>query len=123
MKKANILIVEDDEWTAEQHIRVLKAAGYQAEYVVHTVEALEVIDTRPPDLIVLDVLLTGQNAFVLLHELRSHADLAGIPIILCTNSADSLADEDVAVYGVRQVLNKAIMQPEDLIAAVKKTLL
>lgn len=121
-KQPNILIVEDDEWTAEQHVRILQTAGYRAEYVVHTLEAIEAIDSHPPDLIILDVLLTGQNAFTLLHELRSHADLAGIPVILCTNSADALADEDVAVYGVHLVLDKATMQPVDLIAAVKKVL-
>jgi CheY-like chemotaxis protein len=122
-KQPTILIVEDDEWTAEQYVRTLKAEGYQAEYVIHTLDAIEIIDTRPPDLIILDVLLTGQNAFTLLHELRSHGDLAGIPIILCTNSADALVDEDVAVYGVRAVLDKAVIQPNDLTAAVKKVLL
>lgn len=122
-KQPNILIVEDDAWTAEQHIRVLQTAGYQAEYVVHPLQAIEAVDAHPPDAIILDVLLTGQNAFTLLHELRSHVDLAGIPVILCTNSADALADEDVAAYGVQQVLDKATMQPNDLIAAVKKALL
>lgn len=123
MKKASILIVEDDEWVAEQHIRVLQTAGFRANYVVHTIDAIDAIDAHLPDAIVLDVLLTGQNAFTLLHELRSHADLAAIPVILCTNSADALADEDVAAYGVRQVLDKATMQPTDLVAAVKKALL
>jgi PleD family two-component response regulator len=122
MTRANILIVEDDAWTAEQHIRVLQTAGYQAEYVTHTLDAIEVVDVRPPDVIILDLLLTGQNALTLLHELRSHADLASIPIILCTNSADALASEDVAVYGVRQVIDKATMQPADLITAVKRVL-
>ncbi len=122
-KPAMILIVEDDVWTAEQHIRTLEAAGFKASYVTSALEAMEQIDTHPPRLIVLDFLLTGQNAFTLLHELRSHTDLAGIPIILCTNSADALAEEDVAVYGVRRVLDKAAMQPDDLVAAVKKALL
>jgi CheY-like chemotaxis protein len=122
-KAKNVLIVEDDEWVAEQHIRVLETAGYKAQYVTNALDAIESVDTRLPDVIVLDVLLTGQNAFTLLHELRSHADLAGIPVILCTNSADALPSEDIAVYGVRQVLDKTTMQPDDLIAAVKKVLL
>ena len=121
-KGRNILIVEDDEWVAEQHVRVLETAGYQAEYVTNALDAVEVLDARTPDVVVLDVLLTGQNAFTLLHELRSHSDLASIPVVLCTNSAEALATEDTAVYGVRQVLDKTTMQPQDLIAAVKKVL-
>lgn len=123
IKPAHILIVEDDEWAAEQHVRILAAGGYQAEYVTNALEAIEAVDTHPPRAIILDVLLTGQNAFTLLHELRSHADLASIPVILCTNSADALAEEDIAVYGVRQVLDKTTMQPDDLLAAVRKVLL
>ena len=83
---------------------------------------MDAIDSDRPDVIVLDVLLAGPNAFTLLHELQSHTDLANIPVILCTNSADQLAEEDVMAYGVQQVLNKATMVPGDLIAAVKKVL-
>jgi DNA-binding response OmpR family regulator len=117
-----ILIVEDDTWLAEQHIRVLQAAGMRAEYVPHALAAIDAIDGSVPDVIVLDVLLAGPNAFTLLHELQSHADLAGIPVILCTNSADQLANEDVSVYGVQRVLDKATMLPGDLVTAIKKVL-
>ena len=122
-KPANILVVEDDEWTAEQHVRILETADYKTQYVTNALEAIEAVDAHPPKAIVLDVLLTGQNAFTLLHELRSHADLASNPIILCTNSADTLSEEYLAVYGVHQLLDKTTMQPDDLITAVKKALL
>lgn len=122
-KTKRVLIVEDDEWTAEQYIRVLKTAGYEGKYVTSALDAIEAIDAYLPEVLVLDVLLTGQNAFALLHELRSHTDLASIPVILCTNSADLFATEDVSVYGVRRVLDKATMLPHDLVAAIKKVLL
>ena len=48
------------------------------------------------NVIILDVLLPGPNAFTLLHELQSHSDLAGIPIILCTNSADQFMNDDLS---------------------------
>lgn len=122
-KRKTILIVEDDEWLAEQHARTLEEAGYHASFVTHALAAMDIIDDTRPDVIVLDVLLAGPNAFTLLHELQSHTDLAGIPVILCTNSAQELAQEDIAAYGVRQVLDKTTMHPEDLIAAVRKVLL
>ena len=117
-----VLIVEDDQWLAEQHIRTLSGAGVRAEYVPHALAAIDSIDSNAPDAIVLDVLLAGPNAFTLLHELQSHADLAAIPVILCTNSADQLASEDVAAYGVQRVLDKATMVPGDLVTAIKKVL-
>ena len=122
MKSPLILIVEDDAWQAEQHIRTLTQAGMQTEWVEHAVGAMDSIDMHRPDVLVLDVFLTGQTAFTLLHELRSHIDLASIPIIFCTNSADDLVQEDVEAYGVKVVLDKAVMAPQDLVAAVKKVL-
>ncbi len=118
-----VLIVEDDDWLAQQHGRSLTVAGYVTDYAPHALAAMDVIDVRKPDAIILDLLLAGPNAFTLLHELQSHVDLAGIPVILCTNSADHIAQEDIEAYGVRQVLDKATMHPDDVVAAVKRVLL
>lgn len=122
-KAQSVLIVEDDDWLAEQHGRTLQAAGYTVQFAPHALAAMDAIDNTRPDAIVLDLLLAGPNAFTLLHELQSHTDLAAIPVILCTNSADQIASEDIAAYGVRIVLDKATMHPDDVIAAVKKVLL
>lgn len=121
-KTPMILVVEDDEWMAEQHVRTLREAGFQAEHVPHALAAIDNVDTKRPSAIILDVFLSGPNAFTLLHELQSHSDLAVIPVILCTNSAEDIASEDVEAYGVAQVLDKTTMKPADLVAAVKKVL-
>lgn len=118
-----VLIVEDDTWLAEHYARTLVAAGFDAWSVPHALAAIDDIDTRRPDVIVLDVLLTGSTAFALLHELRSHVDIGSIPVILCTNAAADLVSEDMTLYGVREVLDKTIMKPEQLVHAVKKALL
>lgn len=122
-KRSHILIVEDDEWLAEQYIRTLEAAGFSAHFVANSAAAIDAIDAVHIDVLLFDVLLPGGNIFPLLHELRSHTDLASIPVILCTNSADQLIEEDLAVYGVVCVLDKAAMLPEDMVAAIKKALL
>ncbi len=118
-----ILIVEDDAWLAEHYVRLLQAAGMTASVVPHALAAIDAIDERMPDVLLLDVMLAGPNAFTLLHELHSHEDLATIPVVLCTNSADNLIAEDMAVYGIREVLDKATMQPTDVVAAIKRIIL
>ncbi|HEU4716123.1 MAG TPA: response regulator, partial [Candidatus Saccharimonadales bacterium] len=106
-KTPYVLIVEDDEWLAEQHMRTLAEAGIRSDWVPHALAAIDSMDTILPDVLVLDLLLAGPNAFTLLHELRSHSDLATVPVILCTASADQIAEEDIAAYGVRRVLDKS----------------
>ena len=121
--KHKVLVVEDDVWLAEHYVRILTTAGYESWSVPHALAAIDHIDTRRPDVIVLDVLLTGSTAFALLHELRSHVDIGNIPVVLCTNTAADLAYEDMTLYGVRQVLDKTTMTPDDIVHAVKKVLL
>ncbi len=122
MKKHSVLIVEDDAWLAEQQQHVLIKAGYKAIISPHPIDAIKVIDATHPDVIVLDVLLTGSTAFALLHELQSYGDTGSIPVILCTNLASELSLEDLAPYGVRRILDKTTMLPDDVVAAVRSVL-
>jgi two-component system response regulator BaeR len=119
MKKPHILIVEDDAWLAEQHERVLQKAGYGTSIALHAIAAIDAVDNVHPDVIILDVLLTGSTAFALLNELQSYGDTGVIPVVLCTNLAADIKLDDVRPYGVRRILDKATMEPDDIIAAVR----
>lgn len=121
-KKHSVLIVEDDEWLAEQQSRVLTKAGYTTTISPHAMHAIDTIDDDQPDVIVLDMLLTGSTAFALMHELQSYGDTGSIPIILCTNLAAEIRLEDVHPYGVRRILDKTTMAPDDLVTAVRSVL-
>jgi len=118
MKTTSILIVEDDNWLSEQYSRSLKNAGYKVTSVSNALAAIEKIDEVSPETIILDILLTGNTAFALLHELQSYGDTGFIPIILCTNLASELRLKDLKPYGVKRILDKTKMVPDDLISAV-----
>lgn len=122
MKKPLILIVEDDAWTAEQHARTLEKAGYSTRISPHAIDAIVAVDEMRPDAIVLDVLLTGSTAFALMNELQSYSDTGSIPIILCTNLAPEMSIDDLRPYGVKRLLDKATMEPDDLPAAIRSVL-
>jgi len=117
-----VLIVEDDEWLAEQYARVLTTAGYKPVVASHALAAIQLIDDINPSVIILDVLLTGNTAFTLLHELQSYSDTGKIPIILCTSLAAELSMDNLKPYGVKKILDKTIMAPDDLAAALKSAL-
>jgi CheY-like chemotaxis protein len=118
-----VVVVEDDAWLAEHYLRVLRREGYETYHAAHAVGAIDIIDDVRPHAILLDVLLTGTTALALLHELRTHADLTEIPIVLATNLADQILLEDVESYGVKRILDKATMHPDDITAAVRGVLL
>jgi CheY-like chemotaxis protein len=122
-ESTRIVVVEDDVWLAEHYLRVLRRAGYETYHSAYAPAAIDLIDDVQPHAILLDVLLTGTTALTLLHELQSHPDLANIPIVLATNLADQLSIDDVASYGVKRILDKATMHPEDIITAIRSSLL
>lgn len=123
MSIATILVVEDDDWLAEQHSRVLTKAGYKIVIAPHALDAIRVVDDIKVDAIVLDVLLTGSTAFALLHELQSYGDTGDIPVILCTNLASSLSIDDLEPYGAKKIIDKTTMLPNDLVSALQSVLL
>ena len=117
-----VLLVEDDPWLAELEAGLLTDAGYDVTLSPHAPSAIVAIDTIRPDVIILDVLLTGSTAFALLHELQSYGDTTMVPVILCTNVAESLNLDDLKAYGVRQIIDKSTMQLNDLPIAVQRAL-
>lgn len=118
----DVLVIEDDVWLAELFERTLGASDFLTRSVPNGHVAMELIDEIPPKAIVLDVLLTGGTAMTLLHELQSYTDTADIPVILCTNLASQIDIKMVAPYGVRRILDKTTMQPDDIVTAVRSAL-
>lgn len=114
-----VLLVEDDAWLAELEAAVLTDASYEVTVAPHGFAAIEQVDKSLPDVIILDVLLTGTTAFTLLHELQSYSDTNTIPVILCTNMADQFDVSRLKPYGVRRLIDKTTMRPDDLVTAVR----
>lgn len=116
----HVLIVEDDTWQSEHIARQLERAGYRTQIAAHALEAIDKVDHSRPDVIVLDMMLPAANGMTLLHELRSHADLAHIPVIIC--SAESYSLKDLQPYGVVAVLDKTTMTNDDIVRTVRKAI-
>lgn len=122
LEAKKICIVEDEPWFAESLARTLEAAGARTARASNAQSAIELIDTFLPDVVVLDLLLAGSTGLVLLHELRSHDDLAALPVIICSTLIDEPTSERLRAYGVQRVLDKTTMQPDNILAAVRGVL-
>ena len=120
---ARILLVEDDGWLAELEADVLRKAGHEVTHVANAEAAIEAVDAVKPEVLVADMLLTGTTALALLHDLQSYPDTKALPVIVCTNLAEGMSVDDLQSYGVKAVVDKTTMQPDDLAAAVRKVLL
>lgn len=116
MKK--VLIIEDDRLLARHLKRTLESAEYEVYCAYHAPGAIDMIDDKKPDVILLDMLLGGSTAMPLLNELASHDDLASIPIIVLSSLGDDIDVDSLTPYGVREVLDKSAASPRDILAAL-----
>jgi twitching motility two-component system response regulator PilH len=107
MKIKNILIVDDSKTEQIYLSEMLTREGYITQTASDTDEAQKLINAQRPDLILLDIVMPGQNGFQFARQLSRDPVSADIPIILCT-SKDQETDR---VWGMRQGAKAYIVKP------------
>jgi diguanylate cyclase (GGDEF)-like protein len=90
--KARILIVDDDKISLRLLVGLLKQ-DYILEKAENGKQALEMIDSNPPDLILLDVMMPEMDGFQVMRELKSNQNTKNIPVIFIT-ALHSLTNEE-----------------------------
>ncbi len=100
---------------------VLEKRGYSVETAVDGEEALARALARAPDLLITDVMMPKMDGWSLVRQLRSHSELAMMPVIFLT----ALSSEDDRIRGFRLGADDYVTKPfrfEELDLRVAKTL-
>ena len=72
MAKERILIVDDEKNIVSSLTNILSDEGYEVSISGDGVEALELIQKDPPDLVILDIWLPGMDGIEVLKTLKSY---------------------------------------------------
>jgi DNA-binding response OmpR family regulator len=118
---ARVLVVEDDPDIAQLVVHYLEKAGFTTEMTSSGREALTSIATRPPDVLVLDLMLPQVDGLEICRVVRGNEATAGIPIIMLTARAEE-SDRIVGLeIGADDYLAKPF-SPNELVARVRALL-
>ncbi len=79
-----IFCVEDDNGIRDLMIYTLHSAGFEAKGFVNSVDLFNALCTELPQLIMLDIMLPGEDGISILKKLRTQTNTAHIPIIMAT---------------------------------------
>ena len=82
--KKTILIVDDDKSLVKSVKYHLEHRGYSTCVAYDGKQALEMIETHHPDLIVLDIIMPNMDGYEVIKNLKSNPDTANIHIVLMT---------------------------------------
>ena len=114
----NILLVDDSKTELHFLSDLLGKRGYNVRTAENGEEAMRRLGEEKPDLILMDVVMPGQNGFQLTRAIARNPQYAAVPIILCT----SKNQETDRVWGMRQGARDYIVKPVDadeLVAKIK----
>ncbi len=116
---AHILLVDDDNRMTNALRRTLAYAGYQVSIASNGEGALSIVRIRPPDLVILDLMLPGIDGLEVCRRLRSAGDDMAV---LMLTARDTVADR---VAGFETGTDDYLVKPfalEELLARVKALL-
>jgi two-component system repressor protein LuxO len=101
----SVLLIEDSLAQAAAYSAYLKRAGYAVEHASDGEHAIAVLDERPPDNVLLDLILPGIQGIVVLRHMRSRGSTQ--PVIVITERASV----DIAVSAMKEGADDFVAKP------------
>ena len=118
MAISNVLVVDDSKTELMFLSELLKKNGFSVSTAENAEDALKRLAESVPDLILMDVVMPGQNSFQLTRSIMKDPRYSHVPIIICT----SKNQETDRVWGMRQGARDYITKPvnqAELLAKIK----
>src|ERR1019366_8286680 len=107
-----ILIVDDDKDLCVLARKVLVRAGHRVLEAANGVEGLELIASRRPDLLILDLIMPDLDGYEVLRRLRSTGDRQSLPVIVLTAHGDEESAQQSFALGATDFLAKPFTPPQ-----------
>ncbi len=116
-----ILVVDDSLTVRKITSRLLQREGFNVNTAKDGIDALQVMQHRQPDLILLDIEMPRMDGFEFAHIIRSDPRTAGLPIVMITSRTADKHREHAEKLGVNAYLGKPYQ--EDRLLQVIRNLL
>ena len=114
----NIILVDDSKTELHHLSELLGKRGFEVRTAENGEDAMKRLGEETPDLILMDVVMPGQNGFQLTRAITRDPRFSKVPVIMCT----SKNQETDKVWGMRQGARDYIVKPVDadeLVAKIK----
>jgi two-component system phosphate regulon response regulator PhoB len=121
MAKKNVFVVEDEEDILDLIRHHLTKEGFVVASAADGLEAVKAIMRKPPDLILLDLMLPGLDGLEVCRRLKKEAKTADIPVLMVT----AKDEESDVVTGLELGADDYIVKPfrmKELVARVRAAL-
>ena len=114
-----VLVVEDDEETRNIIAQTLRNAGWTVAEAINGQDALDMMSSLQPGLIILDLIMPVMDGFGFISALREQPEWRHIPVIVNTAKDLSPADHEKLSGRVEDVMEKSAYTMDQLLEHVR----
>jgi CheY-like chemotaxis protein len=118
--KPTVLVAEDDAFFRETIQLVLEEHGVNVVTAKHGADAIEILGTTQPDLMLLDLLMPHTDGFAVLTHI--HEKKYPFPVIILSNLSDDIDNEKCFALGAKDYFIKSDMDEDELWPKISKYL-
>lgn len=97
--RPTILVVDDDEIQRIILNKLLTARNYSLLFARDGLEALNVLQNKHPNLILMDIMMPNMNGMEATRQLKANPEFAGIPVIMITGKSEGEVVNDCMKAG------------------------
>ncbi len=108
MANETILVVEDNVMNMELITDILEVKGYEVLQATTGSDALDLVNSKHPDLILMDIQLPGLDGLTITGIIKDNPDIRDIPIVAITAHAMRGDEEKVREAGCDGYISKPI---------------
>ncbi|MFA6552963.1 MAG: response regulator [Patescibacteria group bacterium] len=115
-----VLIIEDDLSLLKIYTNKLKLNGFEVSMATTGDEGVRKAKVERPNIILLDLILPGQDGFQVLQMLKNSAETNTVPVIIMSNLAQPSDKKRAADLGAVDYLVKSDISLVDMITKVRQ---
>lgn len=114
--------MEDERNLLKMYDRKFTLEGFRVLQAENGKQALEIVKTEKPSVILLDIIMPELDGFQVLERLESNPETKDIPVILLTNLNQETDIARGMNLGAKDFLVKANFEPDEVVEKVKRML-
>ena len=117
---AKVLVVEDDRFLVSAYRAKLEKSGYEVQIASDGDEALAVLKSFTPDVMLLDLVMPRRDGFSTLEEIKKDSRLDKIPVIVTSNLGQKEDIDKAMALGANDYIIKSDLSIEELVGKIQK---
>ncbi|OHA15007.1 MAG: hypothetical protein A3G52_01410 [Candidatus Taylorbacteria bacterium RIFCSPLOWO2_12_FULL_43_20] len=122
LKDKKIVWVEDDIFLSEIIAKKLANQGCKLYHETNGEEAIRTVERELPDLVMLDILLSGIDGFEILKRLKANDKVKQIPVITLSNLGQKEDIDKALGLGAEKFLIKATVTLDEIIDEITRVI-